>query len=315
VKVLENSTHNITLKPPNTPAGPSVAEVAPSSRNQITLEVYKAKQSLKESIETRMKHNFKSNPLEYLRINKSMLQGFEGFRGELSKYWENAAGRTRTETLRMLVQDNTWNERRNEMAQRSVQTHSFSESSQNPRNADAQSDDLSGLLDTAVSDMSPSDTLVSEQKDSLEASGNESLEPAESIDELLAQVGSDLELAILTDRLTQSAHTIISLQSDLASAEDQLPLVDASQNESLAQQDSQEGSELEYIVPVTANQDDKLDSVSSSSAVASDNLSTARPDVAEQTTGTETASKSTESEISAPVERDSPMKSAANPWV
>ena len=183
-----------------------------------------------------------------------MLRGFGGFQGELSKYWDNVASRSNADTLRIMVQDKTRNERRNGTDRRSIQPHGMHEYSPTVTDADAQPDDLRSLLDTVVNNEN-----ASEQKQSLEFIVNEShksLEPTETVDGLLAKVGSDLELAILSDQLAQSANTLISLQSDVGSTKDQLRLPNDSQDENLAQLHSQKDSE--NMIHTTASQNDTL---------------------------------------------------------
>jgi len=126
-------------------------------------------------------------------------------------------------------------------------------------------------------------------------------------------VGSDLELAILSDRLTQSANTLISLQSDFASTKNQLWLTNGAQDESLAQQHFQRDSRTENIVPTTASQNDTLYPSSSSPAFSTDYLSTNPSEAATETASPEMTSKSTDSEISEMGEKDSHKESPANP--
>ena len=231
-----------------------------------------------------------------------MLRGFGGFQGELSKYWDNVASRSNADTLRIMVQDKTRNERRNGTGRRSIQPHGMHESSPTVTDADAQPDDLRSLLDAVVNDENASNTLVSEQKKSLEFilnESHESLEPTETVDGLLAKVGSDLELAILSDRLAQSASTLVSLQSDVGSTKDQLRLPNDSHYESLVQQHSQK--DFENMIPTTPSENDTLNPPPR----------LLRPVLSSEIASLETSSKSAGSEISEIDEKDSYKESPA----
>src|SRR5271155_683779 len=151
-KVLEKSTHDIETQPQQPSSSESLSTETKSTRNRIQVEVYPVKQSLKESIEIRMRETFKTNPREHMRINKYMLRGFEGFQGELIKYWNSVGVRSNAETLRKLVQDKTRNERDNGRERTSLQAKATHNTPPTVRDPGLLSGDLQSLLDTALID-------------------------------------------------------------------------------------------------------------------------------------------------------------------
>jgi hypothetical protein len=303
-QVLEQSTHDIEIRPQQPRSFESRSTEAEAqakfARNRIQVEVYPAKQSLKDSIEMRMRETFKTNPLEHTRINKYMLRGFEGFHGELTKYWNSVGARSNAETLRKLVQDKTRNERDKGRERGDIQAKATHDTQPTVRDPGLLSGDLQSLLDTALTD---------EDGPSNQSNNNEAFKSTEvTMEGLLAKMGSDLELASLTDRLTRSAETLISLQHRVASTKHQLISRNASQDEDPIQRRSQSlqtDSEPENIVPAAASQTIPLEPSSSVSprSPQSDNLSATLPEDINESIDPETipesGSKNSGSEISA----------------
>jgi hypothetical protein len=301
-QVLEQSKHDIEIQPQQPSSSESRATETKSTRNRIQVEVYPAKQSLKESIEMRMRYTFKTNPLEHMRINKYMLRGFEGFQGELTKYWNSVGVQNNAETLRKLVQDKTRNERDKGRERRSLQakaTHDTPPTVTDP----VLSGDFQSLLDAALIDENAPSTA---RPESIKSPNNETLESTETTMEgLVAKMGSDLELASLTDRLTKSTETLTSLQRQVASTKQQLISRNASKDDYPIQRHSRRlptDSQPENIVPAAASQITPSSSSPPSSSL-SDSLSTTLPENTNETispeTVPETVPNTTSSEISA----------------
>ena len=298
-QVLEKSKHDIEIQPQQPSSSESRSTETKSTRNRIQVEVYPAKQSLKDSIETRMRYTFKTNPLEHMRINKYMLRGFEGFQGELTKYWNSVGVQNHAETLRKLVQDKTRNERDKGRERRSLQAKATHDSPPTVTDPGLLSGDFQSLLDTALIDENVPSAAGPEF---IKSPNKETLESTETTMEgLLAKMGSDLELASLTDRLTKSAETLISLQRQVASTKHQSISRNESQDESPIQRHSQSlptDSEPENIVPAAASQITPSSSSPPSSSL-SDSLSTTLPENTNETISPETVPNTTSSEISA----------------
>ena len=307
-QVLEQSKHDIEIQPQQPSSSESRSTETKSTRNRIQVEVQPAKQSLKESIEMRMRNTFKTNPLEHMRINKSMLRGFEGFQGELTKYWNSVGVQNNAETLRRLVQDKTRNGRDKGRERRSLQAKAIHDTPPTVTDPGLLSGDFQSLLDTDLID----DNVPSAARpESIKSPNNETLKSTEStIEGLLAKMGSDLELASLTDRLTKSADTLVSLQRQFASTKQELISRNASKDESPIQHHSQSlptDSEPENMVPAAASQITPSSSSPPSSSL-SDSLSTTLPENTNETISPETVLEpipnTTSSEISAEAARN-----------
>ena len=250
-----------------------------------------------------MGDTFKTSRLEQIRVNKYVLRGFQGFQGELTSLWNNIARRSNEDKLRRTVQDNIRNDKRRGKERRDLQTEVAQDPPLTTISHEAAAGGLSGLLHTELVDEDASDFPVPEHDISVESTDHESSQPAETtIEGLLARVGNDLELAIITDRLSQSAQTLKSLQDQISSTESQLISGSLYQDENPVQlriQGQSIDSKPEAIIPAAASEVNTLESSSPSSHPSStkDNVSTSLPVYSNEAPSTETTSTTTGPEI------------------
>jgi hypothetical protein len=209
------------------------------------------------------------------------------------------------ETLRKLVQDKTRTEKDKGRERRHLQAKVTHDTPPTVTDPGVVFGDIQSLLDTAFID---EDVARAARLESIKSPKNETIESTETrLEGLLAKMGSDLELASLTDRLTKSAETLISLQRQVASTKHELTTPNKSQDESPIQPHSQSlptDSEPENIVPTEITTSSSSPPLSS----LSDSLSTTLPEKTNEVISPETVPNTTSSEVSA----EAVMKHVAN---
>jgi hypothetical protein len=114
-----DETHVVKLQvsePQTTKPETEVLRRHPNDKIKITIE--RGKTSLAEAIERRSTDIRRTSPVAQAAINRRLLNGFEGFNGELTKLWEKIAANAKETSARKLARDRIRNDRNAAMGSR-----------------------------------------------------------------------------------------------------------------------------------------------------------------------------------------------------